>query len=268
MGCVKDRDLGLAARALRRHKRWRQLDLSQKSGVSVATHSMIESGRLEGLTVRTIRRALVPLDIPLEWDGGWRRPELARLRDADHSSLADGSARWLQGNKWLVRPEISYNRYGDRGRIDLLAYHPIARVLLVIEVKTAIVDVQELLGTLHVKFRVARFAAGELGWQPLSVVPCLLVAEASTARRRIHEHETLFARYSLRGHEAMCWLRQPSGQPEGILLFRQPPDSNSSGVKRIGRHRIRLRRAESSVSRVASQPRPDQNRPNDSPAEI
>jgi hypothetical protein len=135
--------------------------------VSVAAHSMIENGRLEGLTVRTIRRALMPLDIPLDWDGGWRRPELARLRDADHSVLADAWARWLQLNGWLVRPEVSFNRYGDRGRIDLLAYHPIARALLVIEVKTAIVDVQELLGTLHIKARVARFVAGELGWHPL-----------------------------------------------------------------------------------------------------
>jgi hypothetical protein len=219
--------------------------------VSVAAHSMIENGRLEGLTVRTIRRALIPLDVPLDWDGGWRRPELARLRDADHSALADAWARWLESNGWLARPEISFNRYGDRGRIDLLAYHPIARVLLVIEVKTALVDVQELLGTLHVKSRVARFAAGELGWHPISVVPCLLVADASTARRRIHEHDALFARFSLRGHAAVSWLRQPTGRPEGILLFRKLPDSNSSGITRVGRQRIRLRRSESSVSAVA-----------------
>jgi hypothetical protein len=151
--------------------------------VSIATHSLIENGRLEGLTVRTIRRALVPLDIPLDWDGGWRRPELARLRDADHSALADAWARWLESNGWLVRPEISFNRYGDRGRIDLLAYHPIARALLVIEVKTAIVDVQELLGTLDVKTRVARFVAADVGWHAVAVVPCLLVADSSTARR-------------------------------------------------------------------------------------
>jgi hypothetical protein len=220
--------------------------------VSVAAHSLIENGRLEGLTVRTIRRALVPLGIPLDWDGGWRRPELARLRDADHSALADAWARWLERNGWLVRPEISFNRYGDRGRIDLLACHPIARALLVIEVKTAIVDVQELLGTLHVKARVARFVAGELGWHPLSVVPCLVVAEASTARRRIDAHTALFGRFSLRGHAAMSWLRQPSGRPEGILIFRKLPDSSSSGGRRVGPQRIRLRRRESSVSSGAS----------------
>jgi hypothetical protein len=219
--------------------------------VSVAAHSMIENGRLEGFTVRTIRRALIPLEIPLDWDGGWRRPELARLRDADHSALADASARWLERNKWLVRPEISFNRYGDRGRIDLLAYHPIARTLLVIEVKTAIVDVQELLGTLDVKTRVARFVAAEVGWHAFAVVPFLLVAEASTARRRVHEHDALFARFSLRGHAAVSWLRQPSGRPEGILLFRKLPDSNSSGITHVGRQRIRLRRSESSVSAVA-----------------
>jgi hypothetical protein len=222
--------------------------------VSVAAHSMIENGRLEGLTVRTIRRALMPLDIPLDWDGGWRRPELARLRDADHSVLADAWARWLELNGWLVRPEVSFNRYGDRGRIDLLAYHPIARALLVIEAKTAIVDVQELLGTLHVKARVARFVAGELGWHPLSVVPCLVVADASTARRRIHEHDALFARFSLRGPAAVRWFRQPGGRPEAILIFRKLPDSTSSGVRRVGRQRIRLRRAESSVSAGTAAP--------------
>ena len=34
---------------------------------------------------------------------------------------------------------MSFNHNGDRGRIDLVAFHPVHQVLLVIEMKTALV---------------------------------------------------------------------------------------------------------------------------------
>lgn len=41
---------------------------------------------------------------------------------------------------------MSFNHYGDRGRYDILAFHPPTGILLVVEVKTGIGDVQATLG--------------------------------------------------------------------------------------------------------------------------
>ena len=48
---------------------------------------------------------------------------------------------------WVVRPEVSFSIYGERGVIDVLAWHPARRAILVIELKTELVDINELMGT-------------------------------------------------------------------------------------------------------------------------
>ena len=58
---------------------------------------------------------------------------------------------------WLFAPEVSFSVYGERGVIDLLAFHPASGCLLVIELKTAIIDVNDLVGTMD---RRCRLAAG------------------------------------------------------------------------------------------------------------
>ena len=46
----------------------------------------------------------------------------------------------------MLAPEVSFSIYGERGVIDILAWHPGRRALLIIELKTDIVDVNELVG--------------------------------------------------------------------------------------------------------------------------
>ncbi|MGI8829285.1 MAG: hypothetical protein ACR2I5_05890 [Candidatus Limnocylindria bacterium] len=99
--------------------------------------------------------------------------------------------------------------FGGRGSIDLFAWHSATRTLVVIEIKTVIVDVRDLLSNVDRKVRIGRSLAVERGWTPRAVLPVLLVAEGSTARRRIAEHAALFGRFSPRGRSAMAWLRQP-----------------------------------------------------------
>lgn len=48
-------------------------------------------------------------------------------------------------------PEVSFSIYGERGVIDLLAWHGPSRTLLVIELKTEVVDAAEMLGVLDRK---------------------------------------------------------------------------------------------------------------------
>lgn len=140
--------------------------------------------------------------------------------------------------------EVSFNNYGERGRIDVLAYHAVTRTLLIVEIKTLIVEVQAILGGLSVKQRVAPTAARPFGWRPAATVPALVVVETSTNRRRLAEHERLFARLTLRGRTALEWLRAPVGAPEGLLILLDSSNHRGTDVRRAGRERVRLRGAD------------------------
>lgn len=129
--------------------------------------------------------------------------------------------------------EVSFNEYGDRGRIDLLAYEPVSRTLLVIEIKTVVADLQELLGGLDVKHRLAGRIAGRLEWNPQVIVPAIVLLDHTTNRRRVGAHERLLARFTLRGRAARHWLRRPAGRSTGILLLVNVPNPGRTGVKRV-----------------------------------
>jgi transcriptional regulator with XRE-family HTH domain len=204
---MDDRRLGMAVRARRHQRGWRLADLAVVAGVGAC--SVLERGGADRLSVRIVRSIARAVDIPLGWDIGWQRSEVDRLLDADHAALAARLTRRLEALGWTVRAEVSFNQYGDRGRIDLLAFHPTERILLVIEIKTAIVDAQATLGSLDVKARVASNVGRELGWDARLVVPALVVLDGSTARRHLRAIDPLLSRYNLRGRAALDWLREP-----------------------------------------------------------
>jgi transcriptional regulator with XRE-family HTH domain len=241
---VNDAALGAAVRSLRHRRRWRQEDLARRAGLGRTVITLLERGHADRISVRSLRRITAALDLRLEWDAGFRGPELGRLRDADHAHLCEWLARRLESLGWVVTAEVSFNRYGDRGRIDLLAYEPTRRVLVVIEVKTVIADVQQVLGALHVKQRLAAGIGRSMGWTSAAVVPMLVIRAGSTNRRRVAEHGRLFARFALRGHAATSWLRRPQGEPSGLLQFVNLPNVNPVDGRRAGRQRVRLPRAQ------------------------
>jgi hypothetical protein len=151
----------------------------------------------------------------------------------------------------LVDAELTFNHYGGRGSIDLFAWHSATRTLVVIEIKTVIVDVRDLLSNVDRKVRIGRSLAVERGWTPRAVLPVLLVAEGSTARRRIAEHAALFGRFSLRGRSGMAWLRQPdlATALSGVLCMAKLSQARPGDRRRAGRQRIRRSQA---ISRSGS----------------
>ena len=145
------------------------------------------------------------------------------LIDAAHAEMQTWFTALLRRAGWIVEPEVSFNHYGDRGRIDVLAFHPGAGTLLVAEVKTRLLDAQDVIGRLDIKRRVAHIIAKGRGWSPETSIPALVFREDSTTRRRLVAHEALFANYSLRGRSAFAWLRQPRQPiPGGILIVALP----------------------------------------------
>lgn len=233
--------IGRKVRVLRIRLGWRQEDLGERARVSRGTVSRIESGTLDPVTFRALREVSNALGARLLVDIQWRSAELDRLLDAHHAALQEWLAASLRRHRWDVRVEVSFNHFGDRGRYDVLAFHTAARTLLVVEIKTSVGDIQELLGRLDVKVRVALRVARDLGWRPRGVVPLLLLTDSSTARRHVRNHATLFDRFATRGPAAAAWLKRPveapAGVPTGLLIFRKAPYAHQGGVIRVLRAR-------------------------------
>lgn len=207
-----------------------QADVARRAGVDRWVISRLELGHAGSYRLDTLEAVASVLgartDVRLLWNG----PELDRLMDEGHAALGSHVKRRLERWGWTVRVEVSYSRYGERGRIDLLAFHPASSVLLVIELKTELVDVQGLLGSLDAKARLARGIAGRFGWNARRVVPAIVFAEDRTTRNRLARVAALFDRYALRGRAATAWLARPNAPASGLLWItavdgrrRSPP---------------------------------------------
>lgn len=247
---MRDLEIARVARALRRRRGWRQEDVALRAGVHRSTVSLVERGHLAGLTLSVIRRCLEALDASLDLNARWGGAELDRLLDEQHSWLQAAWKARLERWEWVVIPEASFNRYGDRGRVDLLAWHPGRQIVLVVEIKTEVVDAQALLGALDMKVRVAPFLARDLGWSATPaarVVPALIMTDRTTNRDRVGRLAPLFARFLVRGREAVSWLRSPDRRPTGLLLYSDLRPANTRRVTYLGRQRVRVRRGTPSV---------------------
>ncbi len=159
--------------------------------------------------------------------------DLDRLLDADHAEIVERVGALLRGHGWEVVPEATFNIWGERGSIDILAFHPPTGSLLIIEVKSAIPDVQATLAGIDRKARLATKVAGERGWRVRSVSRWLVVPDTTTTRRRIELHASTFASaLPSRTVALRRWAAAPLGPVAGILFV---PATTHSGH----RHRIR-----------------------------
>lgn len=230
--------LGRLARMLRVRQRLTQVALAARAGVSRRGVSWLETGRGHALRLREVDAIVTALGGRLDMRLLWNGPELDRLLDEAHAALGASVKRRLERWGWIVRVEVSYSHFGERGRIDQPAFHPATRVLLVIELKSELVDVQSLLGSLDVKVRLARGIVERFGWSPRAVVPAIVLLEDRTTRNRLNRVEPLFDRYGLRGRGALTWLRRPTDEPPTGLLWFSDPD----GTHRSPRLARRVRR--------------------------
>lgn len=236
---MDDARLGRSVLVLRQRRGWRQVDLAARSGVSQSAISDIERGRAERYTLSTLRAVLRVLDASADLDVRWGgRGDLDRLLDHDHARLLEIWIALHAEAGWLTWSEASYSIYGERGRIDLLAFHPETRILEVVEAKTGIWDTQETIGRLDVKVRLARQVAAQREWVPSKIVGCLLLADTRTTRRRIGDHDSLFAGFDVRGRSARAFVKAPHAGASGLLVFI--PLSREG--RRAGQQRVRARR--------------------------
>ena len=234
---MDDVRLGRIARVLRHRLRLPQREVAHRAGSSQDLVSRVERGRIDGITVGRIRRVLTVFDAELVLYVRWRGGEVDRLVDAAHARLGEQAARLLGKVGWEVVAEVSYSVYGERGSIDLLAFHPATSTLLVVELKSELTSIEETLRRHDAKTRLAsRIARDRFGWAVGTVVRLLALSDERTPRRHLQVHAALFARpYPLRGWQVRRWLADPATDPSvaGGILFLPSND----GVR--ARRRVR-----------------------------
>ncbi|MGI8928079.1 MAG: hypothetical protein ACR2H0_01255, partial [Candidatus Limnocylindrales bacterium] len=163
-----------------------QSDLAIKASVTRSDISRLERGKAAELRVEIVLRIVAALGGRLGFSVWWFGGELDRLLNARHAALHESVARsLLMRPGWAFAPEASFSIRGERGVIDILAWHGDTRTLLVVELKTEIVDISDLMGSVDRKRRLAASVARDRGWIPSSVSVWVIVGECVTNRRRV-----------------------------------------------------------------------------------
>jgi transcriptional regulator with XRE-family HTH domain len=225
---------GRGVRALRHRRGWRQQDLAHAAGVSRSVVVRIETGQAGNIPLAKVDRIAGTLgarsDLRLSWNG----EALDRLIDADHARLVEVVATALRLAGWEVAAEVTFWIRGERGSVDLMAWHAPTRIALIVEIKTVVPDQQSMLASHDRKVRLGLEIAKSRGWNGTVVAKLLVIRESRTSRRRVEAHATTYAtEYPDRAFVIRRWLRRPDGsQPLRGLWFLS--DDRGKGT----RHRV------------------------------
>jgi transcriptional regulator with XRE-family HTH domain len=239
---VQDSRVGAAFKAVRLRHGWRQADVAHRARVSPGVVSLIERGHLDCVSVPAFRCVAAALEIRAEISLSLPHGEIDRLLAAGHAALHESLARHLTGLPgWVHAPEVSFAVYGERGIIDILAFHPETGSLLVIELKTELVSLEDLLGTMDIRMRHATKIARERGWHPRTVSAWVVFADSATNHRRVRSHDhALRAAFPADGHALRRWLRNPSGSIRALSFWANDSVTTANRVV-AGRRRVRVR---------------------------
>jgi transcriptional regulator with XRE-family HTH domain len=237
---MDDRQVGRLYKAVRIKLNLRQVDVSAKAGVGQGDISALELGRLEVVGLTKARRVANVLGVRLSITAHWQGGDGDRLLDRAHASIVEYVVRALREAHWDVIPEFTFNVYGDRGSVDILAWHPGERILLIIEVKATLTDLQAMLASLSKKRRVVPGAVGKsLPWRPQRIAVLLVVAGTSANRAAVARHAATFdVAFPTRSRAVREWLRRPVGSIAGLWFTT----GEGSSIASVSRSRVRCRR--------------------------
>jgi transcriptional regulator with XRE-family HTH domain len=211
--------------------------------MSRETVARIERGYSATVSLGAIRSAADALgarfDTTIRWQGG----DLGRLLNQRHAAMHEVMARHIQMlESWASEPEVSFSIYGERGVIDVLAWHPETQAALVIELKTELVDINEMMGTLDKKSRLADRIARDRRWIPETVSVWLVIADTRTNRRALATHATVLrGKYPADGRTIRTWLRRPTGSIRALSFMPNVADArighSSRPIRRVAKPR-------------------------------
>jgi transcriptional regulator with XRE-family HTH domain len=237
---MDDVRVGRLIRLLRVKRQWRQVDLAKKAGVSRGLISMLERGHVRHTNLLTLIAVVKELEATVDVSIRWRGGQVDRLMNVAHAQLHEEIARFLDDlGGWLHVPEVSFSIYGERGVIDILAFHHESGSLLVVELKTELTSIEDLLSTMDRRVRLAARIAAERGWRARLVSAWVAVAASDANQARIATHRaTLRSAFPADGRHIRRWLRSPSGTIRALSTWAKA--TRSSATRGIApRQRVR-----------------------------
>jgi hypothetical protein len=212
----------------------------------------IDRGELDGVTVGSLVKVAAALAADVDLYLRWRGERLDRLVDEAHAALVDTFVRLLQGLGWIVEVEVSFSIWGERGSIDILAFHPLFGALLIVEIKSVIAASQATLHGLDRKARLARHVIQGRGWDVRHVSRLLVIGATATSRRRVARLAATYdAALPERGAVTRRWLRRPD-RPLSGLPFLANDGRGSTRKAPVIRERVRTPKSRSDDSQDGS----------------
>jgi transcriptional regulator with XRE-family HTH domain len=226
--------VGRVLRAVRRHLELTQDAVAARAGMSQSVYSRAENGELSGMTIGSLDRIAAALGATLFIDVRYQGGLGDRLVDAAHAALVEFVVDRLRGLGWRVELEFTFNVFGDRGSVDVLAWHPSTHSLLIIEVKSRFTDLQAMLVSLARKLRVVPgVARSVLEWDAVAVSRIVVVSGTAENRAIVRRHQATFdATLPARAVEIRRWLRAPRGPIAGIWLVSNDALASPGGHSR------------------------------------
>jgi hypothetical protein len=199
----------------------------------------VEQGELDRLHLGTLGAIADALGIAIDLEARWQGSRGDHLLDRAHAALVELVVKKLQETCWQTIVEYSFNRYGDRGSVDVAAWREERAALLILEVKTRVVDVQDLLSTLD---RKARIVPGELarerGWRGRYVGVFVVLPDGSGPRDAVARHAMTFgSALPGRTREVRRWLLAPEANLRAIWFVHATPGAGTTNRSRFA-HRI------------------------------
>ena len=184
-------DVGRIIQDVRAALRMTQDELSRLSGVSQSQISRIERGRVSDLRIDVLDRLLTALGIRY-WLERSRPASRARRRTSSTRAApptpVDGSGRRSGSSSGRSRLGATAHAVGSIcSRITLTR-----KALLVVEIKTEIVDIGAIERTLNWYRREAFRVARRFGWQPRQVNAALLLLDSRSNDDRVTSNQTVF----------------------------------------------------------------------------
>jgi DNA-binding XRE family transcriptional regulator len=210
--------LGRVLRAVRLHLGLTQREVAGRAGVSQSVYSEVERGESARLKLGTVDRIATSLGASLSVEVRYQGGLADRLVDRAHAALVEVVVGVLRHAGWQVEVEYSFNVFGERGSVDVLAWHATTRTLLIIEVKSRFTDLQALLLSFGRKLRlVPEVARRELGWDALAVGRVVVASGSAGNRAIVARHPSIFmTSLPARAHEIRRWVRDPAGPIAGV----------------------------------------------------
>jgi transcriptional regulator with XRE-family HTH domain len=246
---MTDEQAGRLIAAVRRHLGLRQEDVAREARVDQKIVSLLERGQLARVSVERFRRVCAALQVEPVLELRWRGGLGDRLIDRDHARIVEAVVAELSRLGWETTPEFTFNVYGERGSVDVLAWHAAKRALLLVEVKTRLTDLQRFLMSMSKKVRlVPAVVAEERGWKRSGLGHLVVVLDSHANRSTVASHEATFAAtFPARTARVRAWLRSPVGDLAGVwfLALRREAHPEDGAARRIQASHARTRSKDS-----------------------